>query len=149
MLTILKRNGFCLNCLNPGHHLKQYPSVHRCQRCQRPHHTWLHLDIEANPQRQTNASPSLSQNIPCNVMSHTSQSSDHRHRVLVMTCWVRIIAPDGSSTIAKAPLDSVSSTSFITERQAPMPPLTASIILSHANQQQWRHHRAFRFARSS
>ena len=29
MANILKQNGFCLNCLKPGHHLKLFPSVHR------------------------------------------------------------------------------------------------------------------------
>ena len=51
MVNVLKQNEFCLNCLKPGHILKQCTSIHRCRKCQRPYHTWLHLDKEANPQR--------------------------------------------------------------------------------------------------
>ena len=44
-----------------------------------------------------------------------SQSSDLRRWVLSMTCQVRIIASDGSTTIARPMLDSASSTSFVME----------------------------------
>ena len=91
MVTILKQHEFCLNCFKPGHLLKQCPSVHRCRKCQRPHHSWLHLDKEANPQRQTNASPSTSENTPGNVTPYMSQSSDSCRRVLLMTCQVQVI----------------------------------------------------------
>ena len=112
MVTILKQNGLYLNSLKPGHILKQCPSIHRCPKCQRPHHTWLHLDKEADPQRQTSASPSSLENTPGNV---TSQSSDCRGRVLLTTCQVRVIASGGSTTNARVLLSSVSSTSFVTE----------------------------------
>ena len=49
MVTILKQHGLCWNCFKPGHLLKQCPSVQRCRKCQRHHHTWLHLDKKANP----------------------------------------------------------------------------------------------------
>ena len=148
MFTILKKNVFCLNCLKPGHHLKQCPLVHRCQGFQRPHHTWSHLDKEANPQRQTNASPSLSQNTPGNVTSRMSQSSDHHPRVLLPTCQVRTIGLDGSTTIARVLLDSASFTFFCNRVSSVTPPLTASIS-SHANQRHRSHHRTFRFMLSS
>ena len=83
-----------------------------------PNHTWLHLDKEANPQRQTNASLSSSESTPGNVTSYTSKSSDHCRQALLMTCQVRLTASDGSTTIARALLDSASSTSFVTERLA-------------------------------
>ena len=47
-----------------------------------------------------------------------SQSSDCRRRLLLMTCQARIIASDGSTTIARALLDSASSTSFLMEHLA-------------------------------
>ena len=118
MVNILKQNVYCLNCLKPGHLLKQCPSVHRCPKCQRPHHTWLHLDKEANSQRRTNESLSSLENTPGNVMSHTSQSSYYCQQVLLMTCQVRVIASDGFTTIARALLDLASSMSFATEHLA-------------------------------
>lgn len=38
MVSTLKSNNLCLNCLRPGHFVKQCTSVHRCRRCQKPHH---------------------------------------------------------------------------------------------------------------
>ena len=79
MMTILKQHGFCLKCLKSSHLLRQSPSFHRCQKCQRPHDTWLHLDKQANLdkkanfdkeailERQTNSSPSLSENTPGHI----------------------------------------------------------------------------------
>ena len=86
----------------------------------KPHDTWLHLDKEANPQRQANASLSSSEStcIPGNIMSHTSQSSDRRGRVLLMTCQVRVMASEGCTTIARALLYLASSTSFVTKHLA-------------------------------
>ena len=69
---------------------------------------------DAKPQRQVNASPSLSENTT-DIMLHTSQSSDHHRRVLLMTCQVQVIASDGFTTIARALLGSASSTSFVME----------------------------------
>ena len=95
--------------------MKQCLPIHRCWKCQRSHHTWLNLKTEANAQTQTNTSPSLSENTPGNVMSHTSQLSDHHRRVLLMTCQVRVIASESSTGIARALSDLASCTCFITE----------------------------------
>ena len=34
----------CLNCLHPGDFVKNCKSLHHCRRCQKPHHTLLHVD---------------------------------------------------------------------------------------------------------
>ena len=44
MVAAIKSNNLCLNCLRPGHFVKQCKSLHRCRNCQRPHHSLLHLD---------------------------------------------------------------------------------------------------------
>ena len=43
-LSTLKDNHLCMNCLKPGHFVHECKSLHRCRKCQRPHHTLLHLD---------------------------------------------------------------------------------------------------------
>lgn len=35
-VTVLKTNGLCMNCMRPGHYMKDCASSHRCKRCQRP-----------------------------------------------------------------------------------------------------------------
>ena len=130
--------------------LKQRPSIQRCQKCQRSHHTWLHLNKEASPQRQTNTSPSMSENTPDNVTSHLSQLSDHHHQVSLATYQVRVIAPDGSTTIARALLDLGSSTCtcFVTECLVQH----LYLLCQYCHMQissDWQHYCAFRFAQSS
>ena len=39
MVSTLKSHNLCLNCLQPGHFVRQCKSLHRCKVCQRPHHT--------------------------------------------------------------------------------------------------------------
>ena len=48
MISTLKSNNICLNCLRPGHFLKQCKSLNRCRKCQKPHHTLLHVDLKDN-----------------------------------------------------------------------------------------------------
>jgi len=43
MLSLVKSNGLCLNCMRHGHHAKNCNSAHRCKH-QRPHHTLLHVE---------------------------------------------------------------------------------------------------------
>ena len=39
MMTTIKSNDLCINCLKPGHYLKQCKSLHKCHKCKKPHHT--------------------------------------------------------------------------------------------------------------
>ena len=38
-ISVLRTNNLCINCLRSGHFIKECKSSHRCQVCQRPHHT--------------------------------------------------------------------------------------------------------------
>ncbi len=127
MLSTLKDNNICLNCLRPGHYVRQCRSQHRCRRCRKPHHTLLHVDTanESGPSTPV-ADPPANPNITSHAaMGFTSNS-------LLMTCCVSIDAPDGSTVKARALLDSASSASFVSERLAqslclPRSPLSARI----------------------
>ena len=46
MVSTLKSNGLCLNCLRSGHFVRDCTSVHRCKKCQKPHHTLLHIEAK-------------------------------------------------------------------------------------------------------
>ena len=56
MISILRSNDMCLNCLRPGHYSKQCPSVNRCRRCQKSHHTLLHVETKENTQAERTSS---------------------------------------------------------------------------------------------
>ena len=44
MMSVLKSNNHCFNCLKSGHYIKYCNSLHRCSRYQKPHHTLLHKE---------------------------------------------------------------------------------------------------------
>ena len=45
-LSTIQYRHLCKNCLGRGHFLRQCRSLHKCKKCQRPHHTLLHDDQE-------------------------------------------------------------------------------------------------------
>jgi hypothetical protein len=96
MKTTIKNHELCMNCLKPGHFVRQCPSTHKCRKCQKPHHTLLHIDEKLpDPQgRGANSTEPLN-----SIVSHISQAVVKSH-VLLMTCRVQVVTVDGSSTPA-------------------------------------------------
>ena len=111
MLSTLREHNLCMNCLRPGHFVKQCKSQHRCRRCQRAHHTLLHVESPPAPTPPTPPStnePTVGSHAALGLVSTS----------LLMTCRVTVDAPDGSVVEARALLDSASSASFVSERLA-------------------------------
>ena len=104
-LALLKTNDYCINCLRPGHFIKNCKSLHHCKRCQKPHHTLLHLE--------ENRPPFID---PVTTTSH-HVSVGIESNMLLMTCQVLVETPQGTVK-ARALLDSASSASFVSERFA-------------------------------
>ena len=115
--TILKSNSLCMNCMRSGHFVKHCKSLHKCHVCQKSHHTLLHLE-----KTDTTAMDPPSINVSSNTVMKT------RANTLLMTCYVKVKAPDGSVVTARALLDSASSASFVTER------LTQALSLPRSRQ---------------
>ena len=111
-MAIVKDNGLCLNCLKPGHFLKKCPSDQNCRKCHNPHHTWMHIETDAKVPK---AKPPATDDA---VTSHASQSTGCYRQVILMTCKIQVVGPNGYTAQARALLDSASSTSFVTERLA-------------------------------
>ena len=198
-LFAAKAHKLCLNCLRPGHFIRQCKSMHRCQKCQKPHHSLLH--VEEAPTSSSSAasvdqsslptsfntpiasshtasiastppfasshatsiasshtasiastSPFASSHATSIALSHTASiastspfasshaapvASSHatvgiKTNLLLMTCRVAVVSPEGRSIEARALLDSASSTSFISQRlvdslQLPCSPQNAKI----------------------
>ena len=112
MVSTLKANSLCLNCLRPGHFVKDCSSHHRCKTCQKPHHTLLHVESKAEAHTQTESGTTSTTRLP------THAAVGFRSNMLLMTCCVLVEGPDGSMARARAILDSASSASFISERLA-------------------------------
>ena len=109
-LELVRENGLCLNCLKPGHFANKCSCAQRCKKCEKPHHTWLHIEQTSGAKEPK--TPATEQGV---ASIHISQVRN-RQQVLLMTCQVQVIAPDGSTSRVRALLDSASSASFITER---------------------------------
>lgn len=107
-MSTVKSNNLCINCLRPGHFVKQCRSTNRCRRCQKSHHTLLHVEQAAEaPASQT---PVVT--LPANASTGTTPSS------ILMTYRVLSRGPDGSSVESRALLDYASSISLVSERLA-------------------------------
>ena len=108
--SILKSRKLCLNCLCPGHFVKQCRSVNCCQRCQKPHHTLLHVEAK----EEVPDSPPTVEPLTTPISTHAAVGI--KSNLLLMTCRVTVVSPEGRSIEARALLDSASSTSFIFQR---------------------------------
>ena len=120
-----------MNCLHTGHFAKNCKSVHRCKKCQRAHHTLLHVDDHRSVEPSPNASrgttnhnsvatvsPTDSGTNATGLVSVSHTTTPLQSNTLLMTCRVKITAPDGISVEARALLDNASSASFVSERIA-------------------------------
>ena len=114
-VSTLRENNLCMNCLNPGHFVRNCKSIHKCRKCQRPHHTLLHMESQRDsPTRPSTSTESPESNDTTRIASHTAVRL--KSSSLLMTCRVLVSAPDGSTIEARALLDNASSTSFVSER---------------------------------
>lgn len=109
--STLKKNNLCLNCLGSGHFVKQCKSSHRCRKCQRPHHTLLHVETQGD----SSSAPAQSPPTPPTTQIVSNAAVKLRSSSLLMTCRVLVFAPDGSSIEARALLDNGSTSSFVSE----------------------------------
>ena len=120
MLSTLRAKGLCLNCLRPGHFVKECTSTNRCRMCQKAHHTLLHVDgpLERHEPTDVLSLATGPSGTSSPVLSHVAHASSRLRRPLLMTARILVMSPDGCTTQARALLDSASSTSFISERLA-------------------------------
>ncbi len=110
MLDTIRSNGLCMNCLKPGHVSKQCGSLNRCRKCQKPHHTLIHVEPKEGASSEQSLVSTVGPVITTNAQAGPASGT------LLMTCQVLVKGPDGSSSMkARALLDSASSTSFISE----------------------------------
>lgn len=111
MMAAVRANDLCMNCLRPGHFVKQCKSLHKCHECQRPHHTLLHVSPRDDPVN-SKTKPVTNQSVTSNTATKAGSSS------LLMTCNVLVTSPSGHSTQVRALLDSGSSACFMSHSLA-------------------------------
>ena len=112
-MAIVEKNALCMNCLRPGHFLKNCPTERKYKEYWKPHQLLMHI---APPKCEEAAwSAKKPSKADTTVVSTHVFQLRNRRQVLLMTCRVKIVSPYGSTTQARVLLDSASSTSFITE----------------------------------
>ena len=113
-----KKLHFCLNCLRKNHVLKDCFSKSSCRRCNKKHHTLLHMEYQSNP-KQTNPPNSSSkpkEHAPTeNVALLVSSGERQLNNVLLATAIVQVPNSDGVLQPCRVLLDSASQSNFITE----------------------------------
>ena len=105
---VVKKDARCKNCLKTGHMASRCRAPPMCKRCRKYHHTLLHME----------AVPKSEDEKVGKERTYTAHQSARGREVLLMTCNVKVITPDGSVKQARALLDSAASTSLISERLA-------------------------------
>ena len=94
-LSTLKKNDLCLNCLGSGHFVKQCKSSYRCRKCQRPHHTLLHIEVHGDGNSALPQLPHSGEPHTARIVSNAAVKL--RSSSLLMTCCVLVFPPDGPS----------------------------------------------------
>lgn len=95
MLSTVRSNSLCMNCLRPGHISRSCASINRCRRCQKPHHTILHIETKEPSQPPKNDVTFKNGSLPeqshmANVITSNTQS-DSNSAALLMTCQVMVM----------------------------------------------------------
>ena len=108
--SVVREQGLCMNCLRKGHIAEKCRAPPMCKKCTKQHHTLLHRDADQAPRRKPEEKEDKEE-------THVAALSVSE-QVLLMTCKVKVTAPDGSSTLARALIDPGSSASYVHERLA-------------------------------
>lgn len=131
---LVKQHRRCFNCLSYKHSARDGTSKYSCRRCQRKHHSMLHLESESGvcdgsadpcsssttiPRKPSMSSP-LNDHESSSAVNSLSASAKRRSfsQVLLATAWVTIISPSGRSVTVRALLDQGSEVTFVAENIA-------------------------------
>ncbi len=97
-INLAKKLRLCFNCLRGGHGVRQCVSG-QCRRCQKPHHTLLHIEKEG--------AAAVQEVVAAGQVAAVQ-------RVLLATALIKVSGGHGASVVCRAFLDNGSQASFIT-----------------------------------
>ncbi|CAL8068951.1 unnamed protein product [Orchesella dallaii] len=117
--NLVKKHRLCFNCLRNDHRLSTCKSYSTCRKCQKKHHTMLHLDNSSRGKGDdsSDAKNSSSANTgEKEVASHFASEEDNEDtHVLLATAIVKVIDRSGGQQLCRVLLDQGSQASFISE----------------------------------
>lgn len=104
----VKRNRLCINCLRPGHMIKQCRSS-SCRLCKSRHNTLLHMQS-----KDTVVHTHIDESEQQESVNLSSRSVLNNSQVLLSTILINILDKNNKTHTARALLDAGSQSSFIT-----------------------------------
>ncbi|XP_062714536.1 uncharacterized protein LOC134291166 [Aedes albopictus] len=131
-LAKVKQKNVCYNCLRSGHSVKNCPSKKSCSKCNKRHHTLLHLEggaISSQPANENSANgvPGSAQpaalavrqqsaeNQPSVTAAHSNNPVNPASQVVLLTALVNVMDHQQRPRVCKALLDCGSQVSFISQ----------------------------------
>ena len=117
--SFVRSKRLCFNCLRNNHQSDKSNSFNRCCACQGKHHTLLHREqstVVASP--ATHDGDNLTNQSDEVPVVTSNAAIQLKSNILLMTCQVIALSPDGQTTQARVLLDTGSTTSFISEHLA-------------------------------
>lgn len=110
-MKLVKEKKLCFNCLYP-HPSAECKSKYNCAKCQRRHHSLLHIEPRPTPQNTALASPQSSTSQHASFTGHLRENNE----TLLATACVPIYHINGEKTIVKALIDQGSTSNFVSEK---------------------------------
>lgn len=111
-INAARKGNLCLNCLGRGHNISSCRSKYSCNRCNKKHHSLLHIDEKVTPiDKNTNTSPSTS-----NATVVTHLASSEISQILLSTVSFRVADISGVWHTCRAILDNGSQSNLITNK---------------------------------
>ncbi|XP_062711436.1 uncharacterized protein LOC134289528 [Aedes albopictus] len=121
-LAKVKQKNVCYNCLRSGHSVKNCPSKKSCSKCNKRHHTLLHLEagaISTQPANENSANgvpgsaqPTASavrqqsaENQPSVTAAHSNNPVNPASQVVLLTALVNVMDHQQRPRVCKALLD--------------------------------------------
>lgn len=110
--AIAKEKKWCMNCLRDNHKTSECKVSYKCDKCQKLHHTTLHLESFKKNDKKSNANAGNS--------SHSIQSmvANNQIGVLLATAVINVHSVHGTPLSFRALIDQGSQSAFITENAA-------------------------------
>lgn len=117
-------SSLCFNCLNPNHIVTACTSTSLCQKCNKRHHTVLHLNHAVTPHStpkidtpETSSNHSDLKQLPVSLCStSTEKVSDAHYTILLATAVVQVISLCNEKHQLRFLIDSASQCNFITNK---------------------------------
>ncbi|XP_011691714.1 PREDICTED: uncharacterized protein LOC105452372 [Wasmannia auropunctata] len=115
---LIRKFKRCINCFSAKHMVKECTSSRACKKCNKKHHTLLHLDmsVKSSSAESSGMTGHASENSDQAIATHVvSQTISPNSKILLATARVRVHSPHGHTAMVRALIDQGSVATLMTE----------------------------------